>query len=111
MSDKTLTEKQIKVLEKGLKFTPTPRRNNTEEMTNDIEAFCRRLRLAEFFLDEECIDESIVSNPSNFVPPRGRNKNLDKFIDYISKFPKDSVDRKKNHLIIQEDQTGRPLKI
>lgn len=42
-------------------------------MINDIEVFCRRLRLVEFFLDEECIDEFIVLNFSNFVFFWGRN--------------------------------------
>ena len=44
LSTRTFTENEIKVLERGLKFTPTPRSKNIEGMINDMDAFCRRLR-------------------------------------------------------------------
>lgn len=64
-----------------------PRSKHIEEITNDTDAFCRRLRLAEFFLDTDNDDESIVSNKSDFMPPKGRNQYLDKFIDTVKTFP------------------------
>ena len=83
-----MTDHEIRILEKGLKFTPTPRQKNIEEITNDTSAFCRKLRLAEFFLHhEDGEDESIVTNKSNFMPPKGRNVNLDNFIDTVKHFP------------------------
>ena len=39
---------------KGLKFTPTPRRN-TIEMEKDIHNFTRKLRLTEYFANENDI--------------------------------------------------------
>lgn len=64
-----------------------PRSKHIEEITNDTDAFCRRLRLAEFFLDTDNDDESIVSNKSDFMPPKGRNQYLDIFIDTVKTFP------------------------
>ena len=90
------TDIEIKILEKGLKFTPTPRSKNMEEITNDTDAFCRRLRLAEFFLDIENDDESIVANKNDFMPPKGRNQNLDKFINTVKTFPVEQCVRKNN---------------
>lgn len=43
--------------------------------------------MAEFFLDTDNDDESIVSNKSDFMPPKGRNQYLDKFIDTVKTFP------------------------
>lgn len=43
-----LSINQIKLLCKGLKYTPTPK----PEIKKDIEDFTRKLRLREFFADE-----------------------------------------------------------
>lgn len=109
LSSKVLSENEIKILEKGLKFTPTPQRKNIEEISNDTAAFCRRLRLAEFFIDKDSSDDSLVANPSNFNPPRGRNQQLDKYIDYMSKFPIESLSQpaKSNITKIERDAIER----
>ena len=65
-----------------------------EEITNDTDAFCRRLRLAEFFLDKENDDDSIVRNKSDFIPPKGRNNNLDKFVNAVKSFPVEQRSKK-----------------
>ena len=66
-----------------------------EEITNDTDAFCRRLRLAEFFLDKENDDDSIVRHKSDFIPPKGRNNNLDKFVNGVKSFPvKDLISKR-----------------
>ena len=57
-----------------------------EEITNDTDAFCRRLRLADFFLAKENNYDSIVRNKSDFIPPYGRNNNLDKFVNAVKSF-------------------------
>ncbi|XP_061194818.1 uncharacterized protein LOC133202982 [Saccostrea echinata] len=69
----------MKILEKGLKFTPTPKQDNVD-LIKDTEEFCRKLRLREYFQNEENIDESLVRNKSNFKPPPNRDKHLDEFI-------------------------------
>ena len=48
LSSKTLSRYQTNILLRGLKLTPTPKRNNIELKSN-IENYTRRLKLAEFF--------------------------------------------------------------
>ena len=55
---------QVRVLSKGLKLTPTPKRNSIE-MEKDIHNFTRKLRLT-------------------FHSSRNRNKILDIVADYLS---------------------------
>ncbi|XP_062587971.1 uncharacterized protein LOC134249655 [Saccostrea cucullata] len=69
----------MKILDRGLKFTPTPKQDNVD-LIKDTEEFCRKLRLREYFQNEENTDESLVRNKSNFKPPPNRDKHLDEFI-------------------------------
>ena len=88
LSSKILTEPQVSLLLKGLKFTPTPRSNQIELKT-DIKEFCRKLRLAEFFHKEneseqvQTRDKSLVKDKSNFYPPKNRNHTLDSVSQYL----------------------------
>ena len=85
MSSTKLSRDQIKLLSKGLKFTPTPRRN-VQELKKDTENFTRKLRLIEFFANEEAnYDGSLVKKKGEFNPPRNRNKTLDIVIDFLHK--------------------------
>ena len=68
-----------KCLSKGLKYTPTPR-SNTIETENDIHNFTRKLRLTEYFANEN----DITYNDITFTPPRNRNKKLDIVVDYLN---------------------------
>ena len=61
LSKKDLTIDEIKILERGLKFTPTPKCDKTD-LINDTEEFCRKLRLCEFFQNNENEDKSPVGN-------------------------------------------------
>ena len=79
-SRKRLTDSEQKILEKGLKFTPTPERGNQQELKEDIFEFTRKLRLAEYFYGTEDPDISLVKNKSDFIPPRNRNAALDRYI-------------------------------
>ena len=45
LSNKVLTEDEIKVLEKGLEFAPIQRKVNEPELRQDFENFCRRMRI------------------------------------------------------------------
>lgn len=83
LSSCEFTDEQLELLNLGLKFTPTPR-ENSDEMKSDIKEFTRKLRLGEFFLDNDTDDNSIVKNKSNFMPPRGRNRVLDNYIDHLT---------------------------
>ena len=73
LSSTCLTDTQVRVLSKGLKFTPTPRRNIIE-IQKCIHIFTRKLRLTEHFANENDItfDEEIetqVKNKGTFHPP------------------------------------------
>ena len=72
---------QVRHLSKGLKFTHTPKRS-TIEIEKDIQNFTRKLRLTEYFANENCIifDEEtqpLVKNKGSFHPSGNRNKTLD----------------------------------
>ena len=76
LSNYELTEHEIAVLSKGLKFIPTPTRTNKTELLADIKKFGRRMRLKEFLLDQN--DDQFnytkvdLRKPPNFTPKPGR---------------------------------------
>lgn len=94
LSSTNLLQSEIDLLSKGLKFTPTPG-TNSEFTKADIHDFTRRVRLKEYFLDYSNNDDSIVSNPRNFTPERGRDTFLDNFVDYVNNIPVGQVNRKR----------------
>lgn len=52
LSNRVLNETEIKLLSKGLKYTPTPRMNN-EQLKTDIKEYTRKLRLKEYFYEDD----------------------------------------------------------
>ena len=84
LSSKNLTETEKNILKKGLKFTPTPSKKDTEELKKDISEFTRKIRLAEFFHNTETNDISIIRNKSDYTPPKKRNPALDTFAENIA---------------------------
>ena len=65
-----LSTNKFKLLKRVLKFTPTPDINRSE-LRNDIEEIGRKLRLFEYFDNNQNeTDQSIVKNKSNFVPAK-----------------------------------------
>ena len=82
LSDHTLSDAEKSVLKKGLKFVPTPTGLNRSELMADNRKFARRMRLKEFFADEE-------SNPnrqrnkfkrSTWTPEFGRERTMDNYL-------------------------------
>ena len=89
LSTKSFLKHEIEILEKGMKFTPTPSKNN-QEMELDTKMFCRKLRLNAFFNgnESENIDidmQPIAKNKSNFAPSSSNSVVLEKAIESISK--------------------------
>lgn len=93
----TLSETHVRLLSKGLKFTPTPQ-SNLQDLEKDIKEFSRRLRLQEKHFKEEDIlddmdtcemDPPLVRNNTNYNPPPNRNKLLDNCIDTLMKTSQD----------------------
>ena len=60
LSNKVLTDAQIRVLSKGLKFCPTAREIDRAKIKEDLENFGRRLRLKWHFRD---VEENFSTNP------------------------------------------------
>ncbi|GFN78605.1 flagellar protein flil [Plakobranchus ocellatus] len=90
LSSHILTDPQTQLLSRNLNFCPTPYHINHIELSEDIHRFCRRLRLSEFFYDEENTKPraplpSFFQKPSSFTPSAGRDKALDAFIKAVTK--------------------------
>jgi len=88
LSSRKLTNDEIKILLRGLKFAPTPLKSNEHELQADINDFHRKLRLKDFFAHKNIPeDDSIVKNKSIFEPPKGRNQALEDYINLTKQFP------------------------
>ena len=99
------------MLNKGLKFTPTPKLGSTQELTEDVNELNSKLRLAEYFDGTEDHDISLVKNKSKFIPPNKRNDALDEFINTVEKFPKTPIkSNAKNNLTQAEWEALKTLK-
>ena len=91
MSSKELSTSEREVLELGIKFCPYPPSVNYFQCLKDMRAFNRRMRLKEFFVDEDDKDKQDMAPPwmrkervSNFTPPKNRETNLDSYLDLIN---------------------------
>ena len=85
LSNKALTEEEIKVLEKCLDFAPIQRKVNEPELRHDFENFCRRMRIKWHFRNETSDNFSerpAFSPKSSWKPPLG-HPNLDVFLSQV----------------------------
>ena len=97
---------EIKILSKGFKFTPTPKRN-VHELKRDTENFTRKLRLIEFFAHEADYEtNSLVKKKGKFTPPRDRDKTLDIVIDFLHKQKFNPFSEKQKSNITKEEYSG-----
>ena len=74
LSNKVLTEDEIKVLEKGLDFAPIQRKVNEPELRQDFDNFCRRMSIEWHFRNEPSDNFSEIpafSPKSSHKPPLG----------------------------------------
>ena len=97
---------------KGLKFTPTPEKQNVQELQSDLSEFHRKLRLKEFFYSNprSTEDDSLVRNKSNFQPPKGRNQPLEQFCEVTNTLPsKQSTTNMKHNISLAERNAIRSL--
>ena len=113
LSQHKLTGPQVSLLEKGLKFIPSRHKVDKVKLLADLSERERRMRLAEFFYDEEDSkadrlheeDEKFrVKKKSTFTPSSGRDKCLDLYIELV----KDDVVanlRKSNKLNIPKKES------
>ena len=84
LSNAPLSEAENNLLSKGLSFCPTPPKIDTFRVKEDLNTFFRRLRLKEFFHDEDNTEEREPINPfkkkSNWNPPKNRESALETYI-------------------------------
>ena len=90
----------MRLLSKGLSFCPTPWCANRDDILNYVESYFRRLRLKEFFLNEDKNNDaephSQFRPPSTWMPPKGGDATLE---IYIRKFRADVQNQLQvNHL-------------
>ena len=74
LSKKVLIETEIRVLEKGLGFAPTPTKINKTDLRADFNEFSRKMRCKRFFRNEstENFSEALAFRvKSNWNPPNG----------------------------------------
>ena len=110
MSSRELSSNEIKLLKKGLKFTPIPRRNETELKT-DIQEFGRELRLLEHFDNHQQEQEnSLIINKFNFVPPKPSDQYPSAFLQATSNYHQDTPPMQKNYISKEERKALRDLK-
>ena len=82
LSNKVLSDIEIRVLEKGLDFAPIQNKLNKLELRRDFKEFCGRMRLKWHFRNEptsEFSDRPVFSPKSLWNPPTG-HPNLEVFL-------------------------------
>lgn len=86
LSSKVLTESQLSLLSKGLKFVPTRRNIDKGKLIADLGSWERRMRLKEYFFEEgeEDLQEyDKRKKKSSWTPEAGRDKWLDAYIQNV----------------------------
>ena len=73
LSNRVLTDTEIKVLGKGLDFAPVQKKLNETELRSDFNEFCRIMRLKWHFWDESenFIEVSVFTPKYRWQPPQG----------------------------------------
>ena len=80
-SSKTLSRYQTNILLRGLKFTPTPKRNNIELKSNKQ---CELLSFSKIKRQTDSSEENLFLKQSTFTLPPNRNRDLDHQIDVLN---------------------------
>ncbi len=102
------------MLEKGLKFTPTPT-GAPERLKCDVIDFCRKLRLSEeFYKEDDSAEEEderpLVRNKSSYRGKKGRDQVLDTYINFLENSPMDKKEKQNFNLKTHEKWTLAKLK-
>ena len=85
LSNKTLNVNHISLLQRGLKFVPTPKGPDLMNLEKDIKSFVRLLKLKEFFFNRpnNNEDDSLVKPSSDFTPYKIRHPVLQSVCDTL----------------------------
>ena len=85
LSDRVLTENEIKVLDKGLNFVPTPEKLDRLQIKNDLEKLGRDIKLRIFYqndLSQLFSENTAFKIPSSWTPP-SRDIQLELYLNEI----------------------------
>ena len=106
LSKKTLPRYQVNILLRGLKFTPTPKRNIVQ-LQSDIHNYTRKLRLTEFFHNapENNNLQNLFKTKSHFTPSRNRERDLDHQIDILNNLDLEGMDISSNNNLSKTEQS------
>lgn len=118
LSSEVLDDDCKKLLSRGKKFTPTPRRN-LNDLQSNVNDFKRKLRLQDYFKDQQLSEMDTSTScyqKSDFVPPKGTNIELDNLISLLDKQSKNVFNsgclnnKQKRNLSVQESNSLYRLK-
>ncbi|KAJ8031266.1 Deleted in malignant brain tumors 1 protein [Holothuria leucospilota] len=118
LSECSLSKPQLRVLSKGLNFTPLPSSVDRFSLRESVANFERSLRLTEFFHDSKETDNSDYDSKlikfrakSTWTPPANRDKYLDSFISVVTSEIMSAPERKAfGNLSSDEHRAMRDLK-
>ena len=89
LSNRVLSENEIKILEKRLGFAPIQQKINEPELCKDFDEFCRRMRTKRNFRNEPSQNFRVVpafARKSSWKPPLG-HPNLKVFLSQVESEP------------------------
>ena len=117
LSSYSLSTDETSVLARGLTFCPTPRHIDWPEVSADIYDFSRRMRLTEYFFDDNSKtsnsneDDTPFHNKSTWNPPNDRERALDTFLDAVKlDITTGTPNKTRDNLTITERQAISQLK-
>ena len=117
LSSKTLSRDTINLLSKGLGYAPVPAPPNRSDLTKDIEALARRLRITHHFCNSRRQGKKHPFKPkSQWMPPKASNPKLEEYIEKtLAEEPKENTPKpnlsKKEMKILEELGKTRDLVI
>ena len=90
LSSKRLSQPQLSILQKGLKFVPTKTDIDFSKLLTDLQLWERRMRLKEYFYDTDDNSEAVekgdkfkLKKKITWTPREGRDKWLDQYIKEV----------------------------
>ena len=83
LSQRTLSQHEISVLSKGLKFVATPKEIYYSKVKIDLENFGRRLRLKWYFKENEYFYEVPAFRPKSKFNPRNKDVAIEVFLSKL----------------------------
>ena len=113
LSNKQLTESQINLLAKGLKFIPTPVTNDNrirQQLLHDFEQFARRMRLQYMYYGTEKEQHPFYVK-SNWNPPIQQSVALESYLEEVKiSLAEINLTKPKNNLALAECEALKTLK-